>query len=364
MTQFDYAQSLEPKHPWLKRFGWFLLALIVFYGAVYTLGGIKNATISVVNRIADSVRDSGDNQPEVTPIAKDPEYTMPENDTSRLDILILGIRGKDDIENGGLLTDTILLFSLDTQSGRATLTSIPRDLTVRITDEKTEKINTAYAHYGLEGSKKLFSRVLGVAIDNIVVADFDAFISIVDTLGGVTVTLNKPFQESQQWGFEFSLPAGENLLTSERALYYSRSRYSSSDFDRSRRQMQVLLAIKEKATALSLTSDPLKVLELMTTIRRHIETDLDIFDLGTIKNLLTQQGKLDRIVRYQLTTENVLYETKIDGIYELLPRDNTLAHIKRFIQTILTNNPVLPTPAPTLTSPSAPTLTVSPLSTQ
>jgi anionic cell wall polymer biosynthesis LytR-Cps2A-Psr (LCP) family protein len=188
----------------------------------------------------------------------------------------------------------------------------------------------------LGGTKKLFSRVLGVAIDNIVVVDFEAFRSVVETLGGITVTLDKPFEESQQWGYAFSLPAGVNELNGEQALYYARSRYSTSDFDRSRRQMQIILAIKEKAAALDLTSDPLKALQVMLAIRKHIDTDLNVFDIGTIKDLLAQQDLLGRIKRYHLTTDNVLYETKVNGIYELLPRGDTLAPIKDFIRTILT----------------------------
>lgn len=310
--------------------GTFALIATVIFG-VWALGKISNATVAVVNHFTGATIHA-ETTPEVTPISKDPEYSMPDNDPNRLDILLLGIRGKDDIENGGLLTDTILLFSLNKTTNAASLTSIPRDLTVRITDDRTEKINAAYAHYGLS-VKKLYSRILGVGIDNIVVTDFEAFKSVVEALGGVTITLNQPFTEAQQWGYEFSLPAGVNNLTGDQALYYVRSRYGSSDFDRSRRQMQVIIAIKEKAVALDLTSDPLKALQVVLAVRKHIETDLNIFDLGTIKDLISQQDLLGRIKRYQLTTENVLYETKLNGIYELLPLNDTLATIKDFIRT-------------------------------
>jgi polyisoprenyl-teichoic acid--peptidoglycan teichoic acid transferase len=349
MNALNFAQHNSPKHTGFKKVVWIIAALALAYGGITAVGHVSNATVSVVNRITHGlVIRTDDSTPKMVPIEEDPEYAMPDNDKSRLDILVLGIRGKDDPVNGGLLTDTILLFSMDTKSGRASLVSIPRDLTVRITDERTEKINAAYAHYGVGGTKKLFSRILGVAIDNVIVADFEAFRSVVDTLGGITVTLDKPFSESQQWGNEFTLPAGENTLDGEQALYYARSRYSTSDFDRSRRQMQVILAIKEKATALSLTKDPIKILEVVTAAKKHIATDLNIFDLGTLKDLLAQQDNLGSIRRYQLTTENVLFETVIDGIYELLPRDNTLMPIKTFIGSILSDAPILPTPTPVL----------------
>ena len=357
MTPHDYTQTPVPQQGRgrLRRVLYVVLTVAVGVAAVLAISNVRNATVSVVNRITggSSTADIGS---KVIPIDKDPQYQMPENDKNRLDILVLGIRGKDDVENGGMLTDTILLFSLDTATGTSALTSIPRDLTVRITDEKTEKINTAYAHYGLGGTKKLFSRITGVSIDNIVVVDFEAFRSVVESLGGITVTLDKPFEETQQWGYAFKLPAGINTLNGEQALYYARSRYGTSDFDRSRRQMQVIMAIRDKAAALNLTSDPLKAFEVVSALRKHIETDLNIFDIGTIRDLIAQQDKLGRIRRYHLTTENILYEAMVNGIYELLPRDNSLSHIKKFFTTILTDAPVLPTPDPAIASPRVPTL--------
>ncbi|MEK7638364.1 MAG: LCP family protein [Patescibacteria group bacterium] len=361
MTPFDYAQPTlpKPRRRYLRYVLWVVIAAVMGYGAVLLAGKIHNATVSVVNHLTGN-SGTADIGSKIIPIDKDPQYQMPDNDKNRLDILVLGIRGKDDIANGGLLTDTILLFSLNTKTGASALTSIPRDLTVRITDEKTEKINTVYAHYGLGGTKKLFSRITGVAVDNIVVVDFEAFRSVVDTLGGITVTLDRPFEESQQWGYEFKLPAGKNDLNGEQALYYARSRYGTSDFDRSRRQMQVIMAIREKAATLDLTGDPLKAFEVISAVRKHIETDLNIFDIGAIKDLLAQQDQLGHIKRYSLTTENILYETMANGIYELLPRDGTLAHIKKFFSTVLTGTPVLPSPDPAIASPRIPTLSATP----
>lgn len=356
MTNYWYTPNLSsrPQSRWGRLALW-IMAIVIIGSGIAIISHISGTTISVNNGIPGKHATDTPlpNQPR---IVDDPEYQMPDKDSNRLDILVLGIRGKDDVENGGLLSDTILLFSMDKKTGVATMTSIPRDLTIRVTDGKTEKINTAYIYNGLGGTKKLYSRILGVRIDNIVVVDFNAFKHIVDSLGGVTITLDQPFKETQQWGYTFELPAGQNTLNGDQALYYARSRYGTSDFDRSRRQMQIILAIKEKMAALNITQDPLKALSIITAVRKNIETDLDIFELGTIKDLVTQGDKLSKIKRYQLTTDNLLYETKVNGIYELLPRDNTLAHIKRFFQTVLTATPDLPTPSATNASPRNPTL--------
>ncbi len=366
MSNFSYTPlTLKPRRPRWPRYLRAAGAIILGAAAAWGVGLLGGETFSIVRQgLSGSVITIGgkkDDTPKLPKIADDAEYQMPENDKNRLDILLLGVRGDGESANGGLLTDTIMLLSMDRSTGRAALVSIPRDLMVRISDTRTEKVNAAYVHNGVGGTKKLFSRILGVGIDNVVVIDFSAFQAVVDALGGVTVTLDKPFEESQQWAGEsdyvFSLPAGANTLTGEQALYYVRSRYGTSDFDRSRRQQQVMLAIKNKVQGLNLMAEPIKALQLVTTVRKHIETDLDILDLGTVKELLAQGSELEKIRRYQLTTENLLYEAKINGIYELLPRDNTLAHLKRFFQTVLADTPVFPIPtdpSPGISTLSAP----------
>lgn len=325
---------------------------------MFLIGRVWDAPIRIVNDITggriSSLFGVAD-EPKLPKLDDDPEYRLPAKENDRLDVLLLGIRGKDDPENGGYLTDTILLLSVDEKTGDASLVSIPRDLTVRITDTVTDRINTAYLRLGVNGVKRLFSRVTGVWVDHAVVLDFTAFASIVDELGGITITLDKPFTESQQWagedGYEFSLPAGENTLNGEQALYYVRSRYSTSDFDRAWRQQQVILAVKDKLTVSGLISDPIAAMGIITTLNKHVETDLDILDAGTIKRLADLGRNGGNIRRYVPTTENLLYDKIEDGAYHLLPRGDTLDHLKEFIGRLpgAASIPVITTPEPGVT---------------
>lgn len=274
----------------------------------------------------------------------DSDYEMPKQEKNRVDFLIMGIRGKDDVENGGLLTDTMMVLSYDKETKKASLISIPRDLYVKITDQKKDKLNSAFERLGLSGTKKLFSRITGVYIDNIIIFDFSSFQEIVDAVGGVDVTLARPFTETQQWGYEFSLPAGPNHLDGQNALYYVRSRYSSSDFDRAERQQQVILALKKKIVSLDLLTDPGRTISLVNTIRKNIQTDINFLDISGLLQLATQLSDSSKLQRHVLTTENLLYEDTGTGTYYLMPQGGNLEQIQQFFQDVLRD----PTPTPTV----------------
>src|SRR3989344_7881728 len=205
--------------------------------------------------------------------------------------------------------NTMMVLSYDNKTKKTSLISIPRDLYIRIYGTKKGKINEAYEtgvlrKNGLSFTKKLISKITGVYIDNAIVINFSSFEKVIDELGGVDIELDQPFTEKVQWGYEFSLPVGKNHLDGKTALYYVRSRFSSSDFDRAQRQQRVLLAIKDKVMALSLLSDPIKTLGILNTLQSNIETDLKIWDIGGLVNLSKEfEGAGDKIKKYTITTE-------------------------------------------------------------
>lgn len=350
--QPDFNQ-LPPKLDKKRHIGlafFVLLAIgIIYGGSRFGLSGkeieITNEDGTLWNRVSGLFSLSSEKK--VT-IENDPDYAMPKPEDDRWDILVLGIRGKEDEnaeEAGALLTDTIMVLSYNKTTKKTSLISIPRDLYVRIYDDKRDKINSIYEigilrKNGLNFTKKLFSRITGIYIDNVVVLDFSSFKQIIDDLGGIDVELDKPFTEKQQWGYEFNLPAGKNHLDGQTALYFARSRFSTSDFDRAQRQQKIILAIKEKIFELNLLADPIKTLGILNSIRSNIETDLKIWDAGSLINLAGKfNGAEDKIKRYVTTTENLVYETHIQtdagNLYVLLPKGDNLQGIKQLFQEAL-----------------------------
>lgn len=317
-----------------------LILLLIGYGA-FRLGSARN-TIEINNdttfwqKVA-SIFSFGASEP------VDKDYIMPNKEENRFDILLLGIRGEDDPnakDGGPLLTDTMMLLSYDKISKKASLVSLPRDLYVKINKNKKDKINAAYeyGYYnngGLTFIKDLVSKITGIYIDKAVVINFSSFEKIIDEIGGIDVTLAKPFEESNQWGYNFKLPAGLNHLNGQNALYYARSRYSSSDFDRSRRQQQVIFAVKDKLTHLDFWSSPLKTLTALNTVRNSITTDLNVWNTGDLLGIAKEINDSSKIIKYIISTDNLVYESRAENAYILLPVGDNFDKIKAFFQDIL-----------------------------
>jgi|SRR3989344_2340211 len=353
MTNYQPNFNQMPKND-KKRYMSVLFFVILAIGLIYGYGqfGLGSNDIDVANedptlwqKVANLFTISGEKEPTID---DDPEYTMSKEEKDRWDILILGIRGEDAEdadETGAMLTDTMMVLSYDKITKKTSLVSIPRDLYVRIYGTKKGKINSAYEigvlrKNSLGFTKKLISRITGVYIDNVIVLDFSSFKKIVDDLGGVDIELEAPFSEKQQWGYEFSLPAGLNHLDGQNALYYIRSRFSSSDFDRAQRQQKFIMAVKDKVLELNILTEPIRTLSILNTIRSNIDTDLAIWDAGGLMDLAEEfSGAGDKVKRYIITTENLVYETHlqtdIGNLYVLLPVGDNLQGIKQLFQDVL-----------------------------
>lgn len=268
------------------------------------------------------------------------------NRLERLNVLLLGIRGVDD-PNGGLLTDSMMVASVELKTGRIALISVPRDLYVTMPNHDFKnKINEAYAigmkderswKGGLEYSKIAVSAVTGLDIHYAASVDFRAFKEVIDTLGGITITLSQPFSELSQ--FEegpIALPAGKQTIGGDTALLFVRARFSSNDFDRAKRQQQVLLAIKEKALGLGVLSNPMKIIAILDTLGNHVRTDAELWEIQEMA-LLAQKADSSKI-RHKVfnTAENgLLYAARdASGAYILLPEGGDYLKIQEEIKNI------------------------------
>lgn len=268
-----------------------------------------------------------------------------DNKIEKLNILLMGLRGADD-PNGGLLTDTMMLASIELRTGNVGLISVPRDLYVKMPNhDSSRKINEAYVlgmedtkswKGGLDYAKKAVSEVTGLDVHYAASIDFKAFKEIIDTMGGITITLSHPFSELNQ--FEegpISLPAGKQNIDGDTALLFVRARFSSSDFDRSKRQQQVMMAVKEKALGLGVLSNPMKIVSILDTLGNHIRTDAELWELQEMA-VLAQKMDSSKIKHKVFDTTNGLLFASRDanGAYILLPVGGDFGKIKEEVKNI------------------------------
>lgn len=266
--------------------------------------------------------------------------------TERVNILVLGIDERES-EEGPWRTDTMLVLTVDPLTRSAGMLSIPRDLWVPIPGYSEGRINTAnyvgdaYDYPG--GGPALAMRTvqynLGVPIHYYVCVNFRAFVKLVDLIGGIDVhveeEINDPTYPDAHYGYDpLHIDAGWQHMDGELALKYARTRHSSGgDFDRARRQQQVLLAILDKVTRLEMLPQLIpQAAQLWQTLSDSVQTDLTLDKIVRLANLATQipQENIRTAVIDERYTE--FYETP-DGQQVLIPVRDRIRQLRDYIFT-------------------------------
>ena len=250
--------------------------------------------------------------------------------------------GSDKRPGGSFRTDTMVLVILWPKEGQVSMISIPRDLWIYIPTVGMQRINTAYQSgqvYGYEGGGPGLLRAtieynLGIRIDHTAMVEFDGFRRIVDTLGGINVPVSCPYTDwhlidpsydpnnADNWSL-FTIQPGIDHMDGDLALWYARSRLKSSDFDRGRRQQEVLRAIFNQA----LSTDSLaRIPQLYNDFSSTITTDLG---LGDLLKLALYAPKLTNanIRSYYLRPPYVTAWVTPGGADVLLPNQPTLEQL-------------------------------------
>ncbi len=284
----------------------------------------------------------------------------------RTNILILGFSGGN--HEGFDLSDTMMVLSVDPFKKDVVLISLPRDLWV---PSLKAKINTAF-HYGEEKkpgtggmilAKATVSEVIGVPIQYALGLDFSGFRKLIDLLGGVDVNVEDPFEddkfpiEGKENDFcggdpafscryeKISFTKGIQYMDGTLALKYVRSRYASgqegTDFSRSKRQQQVILALREKLLHLSPLRDRQLVVDFIKTFNSTINSDMNwseklsfarIFSTMSKQNIrhitLDTGDKEQNIKGYLINPPLWQY----DGEWVLVPRGGDFNEIHSFVK--------------------------------
>ena len=253
-------------------------------------------------------------------------------DANIINILLVGRDTPRDTE--GYRTDVMIVASLNKQANSVTLLTLPRDLFVYIPGWTMNRLNTAAYHgdaigYPGGGMALLEQTILynlGIPLHGWARVDFEGFKQVVDILGGVDIPVSCEMadwrlkapgldqQDADNWEI-FTVPTGITHMDGDMALWYARSRKHSSDFDRSRRQHQVLRAMFDKATQLGALA---KAPELYNQYVTIVDTDLG---LGDVLQFIPMAAQLNssRIKSRFVGRDQVFSWTTPAGAAVLLP---------------------------------------------
>lgn len=189
-------------------------------------------------------------------------------------ILILGSDQRP--EDGGFRTDVILLLTVNPDDGRVALISFPRDLYVYQPGWGMDRINSAQARGGFELVALTFEYNFGLRPDHWVLVNFEGFRDIITALGGIDVEVEQALSDQRDGYGEYSMETGKVRMDAETALWYVRSRGSSDDFDRTRRQQEVIRAIFFRSLSLEMLK---QAPELYSAYKQMLQTDLSFADM-------------------------------------------------------------------------------------
>ncbi len=270
---------------------------------------------------------------------------LKDDEQGRINILLLGIGGQG--HDGPNLTDTIQVVSIDAKAKKAAMLSIPRDLYVTVPDaDQKVKINEVHAigeDNGSEGGgpaldKQLISSMLGIQVHYFVRVDFEGFRDVINDLGGVDINVTERLYDpyypaGESTGYQVvDIKPGVQHLNGDIALQYARSRETTTDFDRSRRQQEVMVATRDKALQVQSLTNPAKISGLIDTLGDHVKTDLSIGEMERLASI-TKDIPAASVNSKVLDTgpEGLLYDsTGPGGAFILLPRSGNYDDIRAF----------------------------------
>ena len=250
-----------------------ILALVIAAIAVffYYFGGLK--TTYLTN--------------DTSQLGIDSQVIEDTSDKDITNIALFGVDSRDHDDTGR--SDALMIMSVDKMHGKIKLTSIARDTRVYISDRGSyDKIAHAYAYGGPEMSIKTINQNFNTNIKEYVTVNFDQLATVINSLGGVTLTITEEERVSANENIAAlgtGTPirqSGTVLLTGEQAVGYARIRKIDSDNMRAQRQRNVLNAIFEQMKGKS----SLEYAEFIRQLLPNVETSLDYGDLMGLATIM------------------------------------------------------------------------------
>jgi len=275
----------------------------------------------------------------------------------RINLLLLGMGGVG--HDGAYLTDTIIIASLKPSTKQVALVSIPRDLYVEIDDYGWRRINSAnafgetnnYPGGGGALAAATINQVIGQEVSYWLRIDFTGFKKLIDDLGGIDVYVDQGFTDANYPDYEYGVQTitfieGQQHFNGEEALQYARSRHGTngqgSDFSRSRRQMKIILAVKDKVMSAGTLLNPAKLSDLYNNLTKNIDTNIKLWEALRFANLakgIRQSNITNKVIDNGSTGLLTSYISDT-GAYVLTPKSGNFSDIQELFANIFQSEEV------------------------
>lgn len=228
-------------------------------------------------------------------------------------------------QNSGQRSDSIVLISINPEDKKTVMVSIPRDTHAKIVGKNTtEKINHAYAYGGPDMAVKSLEKLMDVPVDHYVSINMDGVKTVVDEIGGVTVTSNATFNTTDSKK-DYNFKQGQSYsMDGEQALAYMRSRKeqgAGGDEGRQQRQQQIITAVAKEAFSMNSVT---KLNGIFKAAQDNLKTDLSLVQLNRFRS--DYDKAQDNVERLTIDGQNSLGD---DNIYYFYPDENSLNNVKK-----------------------------------
>ena len=277
---------------------------------------VFNAQGAVVRRAGNeqSLNSFHNSTDEVDVFGNVPIYRETQRDPNIRNILVLGTDSRDVSKERGN-SDVMIVLSINKKTKEVKMISVLRDVLVPIEGHDWNRINAAYRLEGAGLAVNTVNEAFGLDIQEFIVVDFNGVIELIDHIGGIDITLTAA--EAQYYSNKHSVLFGNNLsagsihMNGDQALAHLRNRTLGTDFERTRRQRDVLIAMLNQVLGQSLTQMDSTLDFVLDIIRTNIKaTDFLSVGLSVVTNFSSgvksmsvpnrsQQGKEYRFASYK-----------------------------------------------------------------
>lgn len=271
-------------------------------------------------------------------------YALKQDDLHEKMVDNILLIGKDGVEGkGASRSDTMIILTIDNLNKSLKLTSLARDIIVKIPNRGYEKLNHAYAYGGVDLLIKTINENLNLNLKDYAIVDFRSFIEIIDALGGVTIDVNEKeinhlnkvintcygLSEQKEGNIEYITNIGNQQLNGYQALAYARIRKMDTIYNRDERQRKILANVAQNLSNTSVTN----YASIVKSLIKYVDVNISFSKIMKMALISHELASYD-IKQLQFPSEKYREETKLEdnGMFVVKwDKDKNIEMLHKFI---------------------------------